>query len=169
MLAMKRDCSRLDIKVSSILQMSGVSKASFWRIQMNLCNIPPRLKHLHHLSTTIKLRARNIPNFSVFTISENTYSNLRIKMAFEDAPVQKERERGTENRSVIARLHPQSPRHFAWQPSAQVSQIYFLLPQSHDCSHYVRKYWHHQRPDFEKEYWSTRARLRAISRLMTSA
>jgi hypothetical protein len=36
----------------------------------------------------------------------------------------------------IAGLHPQSPRHFARQPSARVSQI---LPQSRDCSCYVSR------------------------------
>jgi len=96
MLVTKRVCNRLDVKVHSILQMLGVSEAYyfiyfFFRIQIYLCNIPSRLKPLHHLFTSIKLRARNILNFSVFTVSENTHSFLRVKMAYEDAPVQKER------------------------------------------------------------------------------
>jgi len=92
MLVTKRECNRLDVKVHSILQMLGVTGAFFFlRLQIYLCNIPSRLKPLHHLFTSITLRARNILNFSVFTISENTHSFLRVKMAYEDASVQKER------------------------------------------------------------------------------
>jgi len=86
-------------------------KRIFFRIQINLCNIPSRLKHLHHhLFTSIKLGARNIFLFSGFTVSENTYSFLRVKMAYEDATVQKER--WVLKIVVIAGLHPQSPPSF---------------------------------------------------------
>jgi hypothetical protein len=90
MLVIKRECNRLGVKVHSILQMLGVPEAFFLIIQIYLRNIPSRLKPLHHLFTSIKLSARNI-HFSVFTVSENTRSFLRVKMAYEDAPVQKER------------------------------------------------------------------------------
>lgn len=76
----------------------------FLTIQNNLCNIPSRLKPLHHLFTSIKVRARNILHFSVFTVSENTYSFLRVKMAYEDAPGQKERQ--VLKVVVIVGLHP---------------------------------------------------------------
>jgi hypothetical protein len=90
-------------------------------IQITLCNIPSELKPCHHLFTCIKLRARNIPNFSVFTVSENTYSFIRVKIALEEAPVQKEIM--VLKIVVIKGLQPQSPRHFARQPTAQVSPI----------------------------------------------
>jgi hypothetical protein len=82
----------------------------FLRIQINLCNIPSRLKPLHHLFTSIKLGARNILRFSGFTFSENTYSFLRVKLAYEDATVQKER--WVLKIVVIAGLHPQSSLSF---------------------------------------------------------
>ena len=37
----------------------------------------------------------------------------------------------------IAGLHPQSPRHFAWQPSTRVSQTLWPTNMSHYCSCYL--------------------------------
>jgi hypothetical protein len=41
--------------------------------------------------------------------------------------------------SFIATLHPQTPRQFAWQPSASLINLTAVQPQSHDCRCYVTR------------------------------
>jgi len=51
----------------------------------------------------------------------------------------------------IAGLHPQSPSHFARQPSARVSGLTVLLAESRDCSCYVsNECWQLHRSDCRK-------------------
>jgi len=39
----------------------------------------------------------------------------------------------------ILGLHPESPRHFAYRPTARLANLVAFLPQSHDRSHQVSR------------------------------
>ena len=71
----------------------------------------------------------------------------------------------------VAALHPQSPGHFAWQPSAQVSQTLRLPPTPVTWLQLLRKQTNTGTSTAltAETYWSTLTRLHTLSRHVTSA
>jgi hypothetical protein len=69
----------------------------------------------------------------------------------------------------VAGFHPQNPRHFAWQPTARVSQTLRPFYVSHIITALQKRRIRAPSPFRLQKHWSTRTRLRALSRLVTSA